>query len=168
MSKMHHRIIYSDDPKHVKLARILDDIIEYFKIKRTKYYLLGSYALRESREISDLDIIMEQSEFDKLDDSFGKIEQHNNQTRWFYDLTKAYQEVDENVKDFSIEIFRKSKDEGYPDNNFSLENLRKTKGLSTDEFDHQFMNLETLLQWKKRMNRPKDQDDIKMIEKLLQ
>ena len=56
---------------------------------------------------------------------------------------------------------------GFPNNQFSLSNLRKNKGLSKDKNNHQFLNLLYLLKWKKTMNREKDQSDIILIKGLL-
>ena len=44
--------------------------------------------------------------------------------------------------------------------------LTKNKGFNKDNNKHQFFNL-SLLKWKKTMNRPKDQNDIILIKKLL-
>jgi hypothetical protein len=156
--------------KHEKLSAILKIIIETCGINSNSYFILGSYALREHREISDLDINMDSNEFAKLQlhAPYGKIEPYNNQIRWFYDLTSVYNELaDPNAKDFSIEIFKKLPTEGFPNDKFSLQYLRDTNGLVSDKNGHQFFNLETLLSWKTTMNRPKDIPDITLIETLV-
>lgn len=56
---------------------------------------------------------------------------------------------------------------GYPTNLFSLSKLTKNKGFQKDDNNHQYFSLQYLLKWKKTMNRPKDQEDIKLIQKLL-
>ena len=48
-----------------------------------------------------------------------------------------------------------------------VKRLTKNKGFNRDYNKHQFFNLKSLLKWKKTMNRDKDQDDIKLIKKLL-
>lgn len=116
--------------------------------------------------ISDLDIVMNEEEFDKLGD-IGEKQLYNNQTRWFLDMTEAYERMEPTATDFSIEIFRKKPTEGYPDDRFSLGELKSNEGLDVDEFGHQFMNFDTLLKWKKTMNRDKDRADIKLIEGLV-
>lgn len=155
--------------KHEKLAKILKKIIISCDINQKKYYILGSYALREHREIQDLDINMDSQEFEKLKSCahYGQIQPYNNQIRWFFDLTHEYQKFDPNTQDFSIEIFQKKPSEGFPNSEFSLDYLTKNHGLDTDKYNHQFFSLETLLRWKKTMNRPKDQSDILILEKLL-
>ena len=99
---------------------------------------------------------------------FGKIEFYNNQIRWFFDLTKEYNKLTSSKeKDFSIEAFMKDPKIGFPNNKFSLSGLTKNKGLSIDKNNHQFLNLEYLLKWKKCMNREKDKADIELIKKIL-
>jgi len=161
-------IIYSNDSKHIKLARILKYIVDTYDIDQSKYYILGSYAIREHRNISDLDISARFDAFDKLPkEHLGIIELYNNQIRWFLDMTQEYNKVDPDATDFSIEMFRKCDGEGFPTADYSLGKLKESNALDTDEFGHQFMSLETLLKWKKEMNRPKDAKDIELIESLL-
>jgi hypothetical protein len=159
--------------KFQKLSNILKYLfVDIAKINQKKYYILGSFAIREYRTISDLDINLDYNEFFKLSElvklNLGHIEFYNNQIRWFFDLTKEYNELTKSIEnDFSIEAFQKLDTLGFPNNNFSLKYLTKNKNLDTDNNNHQFFSLKTLLKWKKTMNRPKDQDDIKLIEKLL-
>ena len=151
--------------KDEKLASILKIIVDTTHIKPKSYMILGSYALRNYRTISDLDVNMDSDEFEKLKTlPFGRIELYNNQIRWFYDMTDKYKMVDPSAEDFSIEIFKKKPTEGFPNSDFSLEYLNNTNGLNTDKYGHQFFSMNTLLAWKKAMNRPKDLDDIKLIE----
>lgn len=156
--------------KHQKLSNILMYVfVNVCKINQKKYYILGSYALRDDREINDLDINLDDVEFIKLgkatEHDFGHIEIYNNQIRWVYDLTKIYNKLTgSKVKDFSIEAFMKKPSIGFPTNSFSLSSLKKNKGLDVDQNKHQFMSTKTLLKWKKKMNRDKDQDDIAIIK----
>ena len=93
---------------------------------------------------------------------------YNGHIRWFFDLTKEYNELTgETEKDFSIEAFQKKPTEGYPNDKYSLHFLKKYGGLEKDCNGHNFFNLKTLLKWKQTMNRPKDYDDIELIKKLL-
>ena len=159
--------------KYEKLSNILKYIfIDICKIDQKKYYILGSFSIRKYRKINDLDINLDKDEFMKLEKAtkkgFGKIEFYNNQIRWFFDLTKEYNELTSSKEnDFSIEAFMKDPKVGFPNNKFSLSNLRKNKGLSKDKNNHQFLNLLYLLKWKKTMNREKDQSDIILIRRLL-
>ena len=161
-------IIHESDSKHDKLAQILKLIIDVCDIDQSKYFILGSYALREHRTISDLDLNMDFDEFEKLSKSgLGEVQPYNEQIRWFYDMTKEYQEVDPNANDFSIEIFKKHPYEGFPNEKFSLGYLQKHNGLDTDKYGHPFFNLKTLLDWKTTMGRDKDKPDIEMINGIL-
>lgn len=155
--------------KHEKLSLILKNIVTQCGIDQTKYFILGSYAVREHREINDLDIHMDRDEFIKLHKTkTGQLEFYNDQIRWFLDMTDEYKKyADENAKDFSIEIFQKKPDEGFPNNTFSLTNLEKNNGLDRDSNGNQFFNLNTLLRWKETMNREKDKPDIVLLKKLL-
>ena len=50
--------------KYEKLSSVLKYIfIDVCKIDQSKYYLLGSFALREHRKINDLDINLDKDEF---------------------------------------------------------------------------------------------------------
>ena len=159
--------------KYEKLSSILKYIfVDICDIDQTKYYLLGSFALREHRTINDIDINLDKDEFMKLEKAttkgFGRIEFYNGQIRWILDLTKLYNSITgKKERDFSIEAFMKDPKVGYPNNKFSLSNLRRNKGFSKDKNNHQFFNLQSLLKWKKTMNREKDQSDIKLIKELL-
>ena len=82
--------------KHEKLAAILRYLfVELAGVSQTKYYILGSYAIREHRTISDLDINMDHDEFFKLgaltDRGMGAVQIYGGaQIRWFFDLTHEY------------------------------------------------------------------------------
>lgn len=172
-SKIKNIIKSKNLTKYQKLSKILKYLfIDVAKIIPTAYFIIGSFALRKHRIISDLDINLNDIEFYKIEtlinNGFGNIQFHNKQIRWFYDMTTAYNKLTgQHEKDFSIEAFMNHSSTGFPNNKFSLDYLKKHKGLSKDENGHQFMNLKTLLKWKKTMNRPKDIEDIKMIKHLL-
>ena len=159
--------------KYEKLSSILKYIfVDICGIDQTKYYLLGSFAIRKYRNINDLDINLDRDEFMKLEQAtrqgFGHLEFYHGQIRWIMDLTDAYNHhTGEHQKDFSIEAFMKAPTVGYPTNQFSLVNLARNKGLEIDKNGHQFLSLPTLLKWKRTMNRTKDQPDIKLLKKLL-
>ena len=93
---------------------------------------------------------MDWDEFEKLRlFPMGIIQPYNNQTRWFLDLTHEYNKVDPEANDFSIEIFKKYPDVGFPTDDFSLNKLLSS-GLDTDQFGHMYFNLKSLLAWKKQ------------------
>ena len=166
-------IIRSKSTKEDKLAKILHHVfVKLCGIDQSKYFILGSYAIRKERTISDLDINLDHREFLKLHKAtskgLGRIEFYNDQIRWFFDLTTLYNSINKTKeKDFSIEAFQKESTAGFPTNTYSLSRLRRAKGLSKDKFGHQHFSLQTLLKWKKKMNRPKDQSDIAIIKALL-
>jgi hypothetical protein len=164
-------IIHDKGTKYEKLSDILALLVKTAKIDQKKYMIIGSYSIRKHREISDLDMNMETNEWDKLsklaDKGLGKVEYYNNQMRYFLDMTNEYKKVDPEAKDFSIEVFQKGMHEGYPNNDFSMEALIKSKGLSKDSNKHPFFSTKTLLAWKKTMNREKDKKDIELLETLV-
>ena len=54
--------------KHEKLSLILKYLfVDIAKISQDKYYILGSFSIREYRQISDLDINLDHNEFYKLE-----------------------------------------------------------------------------------------------------
>ena len=51
---------------------------------------------------------------------------YNNQIRWFFDMTKLYNDLTKNNEpDFSIEAFQKNPNEGFPNEQFSLNYLKE-------------------------------------------
>lgn len=168
-----HIIINKHLQKYEKLSAILKYLfVDIADISQNKYYILGSFAIRKERTISDLDINMDSYEFFKLkpiiDKGFGGLEIYNKQIRWFFDMTNLYNELTGNHEaDFSIEAFQKNPNEGFPNEKFSLNYLMEHNGLDQDNNGHQFFKLETLLDWKETMNRPKDQADIELIKNML-
>jgi hypothetical protein len=166
-------IIISELKKHEKLSLILHHLfIEICDISQKKYFILGSYAIRELRPINDLDINLDYSEFFKLskltDLKMGSLEFYNNQIRWFYNLTDTYNILTgEHEKDFSIEAFQKLPLDGFPNKTFSLKELIENNKLDIDSNGHQFYNIKTLLDWKKTLNREKDKADIELINSVI-
>lgn len=158
--------------KSNKLSDILKLVVDNCNISQNKYVIIGSYGIRRYREIGDLDVIMERTEWNKLaqlvDQGVGRFETYNGQNRYFLDLTDAYKKMDPTANDFSIEIFSKELNEGYPNNHFSIEYLHAHNGLTRDENNHPHFTRKTLLKWKKTTNRPKDVPDIKLIEFLVE
>jgi hypothetical protein len=159
--------------KYEQLSAILKYLfVDIAKISQDKYYILGSFGLRKERTISDLDINLDYDEFLKLEyvvkKNMGNLQFYNGQIRWFFDLTKEYNDLTgKKEADFSIEAFQKKPTEGYPDETYSLKQLKELGGLDRDSNGHQFFNLTTLLRWKQQMNREKDKSDIELIQKLL-
>lgn len=172
----HIREIIGDSnlKKYEKLSSILKYVfVDICNIDQNKYYILGSFAIREHRPINDLDINLDYHEFLKLEAAvkihFGHIEFYNGQIRWFFNLTEEYNKLTKtNENDFSIEAFQKSPEEGFPNNEFSLRHLISNDGLDIDLNGHYFFNLNTLLKWKTTMGREKDLSDIDLINSVVQ
>jgi hypothetical protein len=167
-----HNIIYDEHTtKYQKLSDILKIVIDYCNINNNKYMIIASYCIRNYREINDLDMNMLSDEWEKLrklvNMGIGIIETYNGQLRYFLDMTSEYKKVDPNVKDFSIEIFKKEANEGFPNETFSIGYLVKHNGLERDENKHYYFSKNTLLRWKKTMMREKDKADIKLLELLI-
>jgi hypothetical protein len=165
-------IIYDENTtKYQKLSDILKILIDYCDINNNKYMIIASYCIRNYREINDLDLNMISDEWDKLQKlvtiGIGIIETYNGQLRYFLDMMDEYKKLDPNVKDFSIEIFKKDLNEGFPNETFSIGYLLKHNGLDRDENKHLYFNKNTLLRWKKIMMREKDKADIKLVEELI-
>ena len=156
---------------HEKLSSILHYlIVEKANISQDDYYIIGSYSLRNYREINDLDVVINNLEFDKLKLlNIGLFTNKFDEPYWLLDMTKLYNDIfNENISDFSIEIFSKSKNKGIPTDNFSLQSLNIKNGLEKDENKHSYFSLLTLLDWKLTMNRGKDQKDIEIIKNILE
>ncbi len=166
-------ILKSNNEKYIKLSKILYYLfVVLASISQDKYMIIGSYGMRKYRNISDLDISLDNEEFLKLkkliDLGYGKLEIHNNQIRWFYDLTSQYNEShDKKENDFSIEAYQINPSLGFPDNEFSFNYLIETYGLEIDENNHKHFKISTLLKWKKTLGRVKDVADILLIENVL-
>ena len=169
--KIQNIILDQNTTKYQKLSDILKLIIDYCSIDNNKYMIIASYGLRFYRQINDLDMNMEVDEWIKLkkvvDIGLGIFQIYNEQERYFLDMTKEYQAIDPNEKDFSIEIFKKEVGEGYPNSTFSISYLLAHNGLERDENKHLYFNKNTLLRWKRISNRKKDENDIKLLEKLV-
>jgi hypothetical protein len=158
--------------KSNKLSDILKLVVDKCRINQNKYVIIGSYGIRRYREIGDLDVIMERTQWNKLaqlaDQGVGRFEDYNGQKRYFLDLTDEYKKTDPTANDFSIEIFSKELNEGYPNNKFSIEYLHDHNGLTRDDNNHPHFTRKTLLKWKNTTKRPKDVPDVKLIEFLIE
>jgi hypothetical protein len=166
-------IIVSNLEKYEKLSKILKYLfVDLAQIDQHKYFIFGSYTIRKYRKINDLDTMLDDKEFMKLEKltkmNIGQLDFFNGDIRWYYDMTNDYNNLTNSTEtDFSVEAFSKNKADGFPNKNFSMDNLNKNNGLDKDENGHQMFSLKSALEWKKSMNRPKDQADIQIIENLL-
>ena len=84
--------------KHIKLSKILKYLfIDCAQIDQQKYFIFGSYRLREHRKIGDLDIMIDEKEFMKLEKltklNIGKLDFYNGDIRWNYDMTTEYNQL---------------------------------------------------------------------------
>jgi hypothetical protein len=154
--------------KEVKLSAILKMCVEAGGVAPRTYVILGSYALRGDRSIADLDVSMDEEQWHKLPE-IGVRQKYEDEDRWFLDMTPLYRAyVDPETSDFSIEVFSKAPNRGFPNDSFSRSHLEATpSGLAFDDNGHPYFSLFTLLDWKRTMNRPKDQPDIRLLVKKL-
>lgn len=120
------------------------DELEKLNLPRDKFAIFGSgpLAIRDIREINDLDIIVKPDLWEELKRKYpiedeekglikiGNIEVYKKWGNWFKDIRQFIDEAD------IIQGFR-------------------------------FVKLERVLQWKKAMNREKDKKDIQLINNYL-
>lgn len=140
------------------LAETLETLYRTCQIDPSKGHILGSYVLWKiiGKTPGDLDVVLHVTEWRKLlrhpppPGCTAKIEVHNKQLR--YHLTGP---------DVDIEIFGKHPADGYPNDDFSHENLRDT--LIVDEYQHRHYTLETYLKWKTVVKRPKDRAQLEEL-----
>jgi len=118
--------------------------LEKIGIPDGSYVIYGSGPLgaRELREIKDLDVAVEDKVYDQL--------------------TKKYPEKPE--KTFSHIVIGNL--DLLPARDTLIENFDQVVKKADRFYGHRFVNLEDLIRWKKKMGRPKDLADIKLIQKL--
>lgn len=118
------------------LAYILRNIILQADLNENDYAIFAGYGLRNIREVTDLDVAVSKSGFQKLKklDYLRKGKAKiNNTVRLFLDLPFI-------GKDASIEFFE-LENKGFPSNKFSLRNLQKHNYLTKDIFNNPYINL---------------------------
>jgi hypothetical protein len=148
-------------PKSTKLAKILNLVMTISGVPKEAYIILGSYALRNYREISDLDVDMDENYFSLLKVSpLGIVSLRGDEYVWAFN-----QEYEDIV--YTIEVYATNPCKNFPNNNFSINSLHNSNALQKDEFDQFHYKLETLLEWKQTVNREKDQKDIKLIKNII-
>lgn len=119
--------------KTTKLAYELSLIMKKWDISNEKYMIIASYCLKDYREVLDLDVVITPEEY--------KILEKNIKDKT---IGKAYISGENRMLlSNGIEIFCREKDSGFPTQEYSLEYLQKTKGLSLDIFGNPYFNLET-------------------------
>ena len=151
-----------------KLAKILSYIINDLGIDNEKYFVTGSYALKDYyyyRDIDNLNINMAPREFNKLGIfELGQYYNDKNVQKWILDLKEFYEEINnENINNFYIEIIEIPVNKGYPNNKFSLQSL-KNCNLLVDKYNNYFLTIPAFYEWRKIINKKKDNEDIKFIE----
>lgn len=76
----------------------------------------------------------------------GRLKFYNGQIRWIIDLTDKYNQLNSTYeKDFSVKAFMKSPNLGFPNNSFSLNNLKRLRRLDIDKNGHQYLSLKQVL-----------------------
>jgi hypothetical protein len=155
------KILKENIPKSAKLAKILNHVMTKYEIPKEAYIILGSYALRNYREISDLDVDMDESYFSLLEVcKLGSVSLRGEEYVW------AFNHTYENIN-YIIEVYATNPDKNFPNDNFSINSLHSSKALQNDEYDQYYYKLDTLLIWKETVNRDKDQKDIDLIKNIL-
>jgi len=166
------RITSSSKPNYAKLSDLLAHIIKVCGIAPDTYYILGSYAIRKEREhegrpITDLDVAMRPDQFDKLRPlaakGVGRIDDGYKGGSGV--VTPQYAITI--VGKYEIEIFSTPDTIGIPINEFSRNAVNAKKGFQKDENGHLVFKPQTLLNWKRRMGRPKNAANIAILEKKL-
>lgn len=154
-------ILIENISKSAKLAKILNEIMTNYGIPKEAYIILGSYAIREFREISDLDVDMDQNYFSKLEIcKLGTVSLRGEEYVWAFNYT--FDGIS-----YIIEVYATDPYKNYPNDSFSITNLHLRNALDKDEYTQNCYKLETLLEWKQIANRKKDQSDIELIKKIL-
>ena len=170
------RITSSSKPNYAKLSDLLAHIIKVCGIAPDTYYILGSYAIRkeranEGRPITDLDVAMRPDQFDRLRPlaaaGFGLIDEGYKGGSGVVTPQYAITIVGKNEDDkYEIEIFSTPDTIGIPINEFSRNTIGNT-GFQKDENGHLVFDPKILLNWKRRMGRPKNAANIAILEKKL-
>lgn len=139
------------------MATILCMIVTYCDIDQDKYHILSSYAIKDFKSVSDLDVNMEPSEWKKLSKSkMGKSGIYNNQKRYFIKLPSISQDAE-------IEIFNKKPTEAYPNDFFSHKKIKNK--LIRDEYGNLYYPLNIFVEWKNTVHRLKDKKQLQLLNK---
>ena len=112
-----------------------------------KYVIYGSGPLgvREIRKVHDLDVVVADDLYQKLVKKYPKHEKRDERKRF--------------IKLGKIEII--------PASHSLIKNIKKTISKADTIDGLKFVKLEDLIKWKKKMGRPKDFEDVKLIKNYL-
>ena len=123
------------------MAFILNLVMIDCGVTTDQYMIIASYCLRKIRDVGDLDVIVQKNAYNKLKKSkhvkFGKAHISNDE--------KILIELPSLGNNAEIEIFPKKPNVGFPNEYYSLENLKKNNKLISDDFGNQYFNLETCI-----------------------
>jgi len=135
------------------LPMVLLMIVSYCDIDQSKYHILSSYAIRQIKPVSDLDVNMDETEWKKLAKcGLGKAEIYNNQDRYYIKIGVI-----------DIEAFSKKDTIGFPNNDFSMSALRPK--LVRDMFGHLHYSFDAFVSWKVVVHRDKDKEHLTQLFK---
>lgn len=130
--------------------------------------------MRKYKNIGDLDIDMDSSDFHKLQHLSSsyisyKVHPESQESIWEVELSPLYSKIKNESEEFKIEVYCCDPKIGYFGEEYSLDNIfgNKEKCVEVDEFGNQHYSLETTLVFKQKNNRPKDQKDIDILKNLL-
>ena len=116
-------------------------LVDSLNFKKTEFYVLsgGSLLIRKLRErTEDLDLCVSNELFKNIVDKY-KIKEESKNAGGFYHILKEVEVIPISKEDFKMEYI-----DGYP-----------------------VQTLENILEYKKKLNRPKDKKDIEIIMKYL-
>lgn len=123
------------------IACILSLIMKSLNITNQDYMIIAGYCLHKIREIGDLDVVVNKSAYKKLKKSkllsVSKAKITGDERLYI-----KFPEIDEEAE---IEFFPKKETEGFPSNEFSLQNMQKNNNLDYDEYSNPYYNLESCI-----------------------
>lgn len=135
------------------LAQKLKEIVTRVSITNDEYFIMASYCLKEMREVTDLDVVVLDTAYEKLkQNKIGQI-----------DIAKISQDeriivkLPEIADDAEIEFFPKKRNIGFPSNDFSFDNLQKGNNLIYDEYGNPYYDIQTCVAQYSQITRINDE-----------
>lgn len=130
------KMIEDGETKTKILPKILSEIMKKLKINIMDYAIIASYCLHKYRNITDLDVIVDATAYPLLKNS-GIFEVSTAKISRDERLVLKLPKIDPNAE---IEIFPKERNEGFPSEKFSLNNLHLEDLLLYDEYGNPYYN----------------------------
>lgn len=128
------------------LAYLLSLIMQNNNIDQETYIIIASYCLKDYREVTDIDVIATPESYQILREKLIKnkigvigIGKISNDERIIIDFSNIAEGAE-------IEIYKNEEDIGFPTNNFSFKNLRKSNSLKKDSYGNNYFNLDMCIE----------------------